>query len=124
MRGYEFDMDKKYGVRDERKGGWSWIYNRIISDPHITPSDKIVYLALATFAGCETIRPSIQGIAKRCNRSIRTVQRVIRKLDDMEIITISHGGGELTNEFVLLKKAQDGCKKCRLKLGETDDLIH
>lgn len=106
-------MAKEVEIRDMRNGEWSWVYNALIADPHLSPQDKIIYNSLASFAGMHEIRPSYATIGKRANLSERTAIRSIQKLESVGYITTEKkdGGRHRTNRYFLLKRLK-GCLKC------------
>lgn len=108
---------KQFQVRDTRNGEWHWVYNAVIADSHLTPADKLIYSALATFSGYSEIYPSFKSIAERANLSERAAQSAIKKLEKIGYISKTTGGGRFrTNAYNLLKMPK-GCKLCTVSKG-------
>ena len=107
-------------IRDTRNGDWFWVYKSVLADPHLNPTDKLTYSALATFGGCKEINPSFKGIAERATLGERTVKRSIKKLIKVGYVSVDKGGGRhKTNVYFLLKKPK-GCQFCTVsKLCQT-----
>ena len=104
-------------VRDTRNGEWAWVYNAVISDPHLSASDVRVYGALSSFGGYQITNPSIKQIAERGQMSIRQAKVSIKKLEEIEYISIEKGQGRgNSNVYYLLKKPK-GCKICTISKG-------
>src|SRR3990167_9193226 len=101
-------------IRDSRNGEWSWVYNALIRDPHLSATEKVVYAALATYGALKEIRPSYETIAEGANISKRSAQMSVKKLIEMEYISVEvNAGRNHTNIYYLLKKPK-GCKLCAL----------
>ena len=105
-------MYKNIVVRDLRNGEWSWVYNSLIADPHISASDVRVYAAIASWGGCDTIYPAFEDIAKRASLSKRACISAVKKLEEVGYLSVETGGGRgKANEYKLLKMPK-GCKLC------------
>ena len=99
-------------IRDLRNGEWSWVYNALIGDPHLTPAEKCIYASLASWGGCDSIHPSFEEIAKRASLSVRVAKTAIKKLNEVGYLETKTGGGNgKSNEYQLLKISK-GCKIC------------
>ena len=108
----------KIKIRDARNGEWSWVYNALLADPHLTPAAKLIYSSLCTYGGCEKIYPTLEQIAKRVDMSRSIAKRSIKKLQDIGYIEIKKGGGRgKANEYLLLKMPK-GCIMCPLSGGK------
>ena len=105
-------MTEEIEIRDTRNGQWSWVNNAVIADPHLTPAEKLVYAALATFSGCPEIRPSVPILAERCSLSIRTVQMAFNRLEDVSYARVERLSGGGPSVYYLLK-ATKGCHLCQ-----------
>ncbi len=111
-------MDKeKIEVRDTRNGEWAWVYNAVISDPHLSASDVRAYGALSSFGGYQVINPSMDQIAEKGQMSIRQVKMSIKKLEDLEYIRIEKGRGRGNPNVYWLLKRPKGCKFCTISKG-------
>ncbi|MBI4128626.1 MAG: helix-turn-helix domain-containing protein [Parcubacteria group bacterium] len=113
---------ENFEVRDTRNGDWIWAYKSLVSDPHITPADKIAYEGLSAFEGSRGIFPSYESLAKRCALSVRKVKQAIHVLCEIGYVAIeSRGGGKgHTNTYLLLKRPK-GCIKCTDSNGAKND---
>lgn len=107
-------MSDSFGVRDRRNGSWLWVNTAVVSDPHLTAAEKIVYAGLASFGGCEKIFPSVATLVKRTSTCRRTVQGALRRLEDLGYIKPDDEGKQLEGPVIyILMKAMRGCKMCR-----------
>ena len=101
-------------IRDVRNGEWHWVYNSLLSDPHLFPNDKLVYSAISTFGGHQVIHPTIDQIGVRCGVSKRGVQMSLSKLEEVGYIRVEKSTGRgHANVYFLLKKSK-GCNSCVL----------
>ena len=101
-------------IRDTRNGEWHWVYNAVLADSHINPSDKLVYGAISTFGGHQVIHPTITQIAARCDLSERAVQMSIAKLEEVEYISQEKSVGRGNANVYYLLKSPKGCKFCTI----------
>jgi hypothetical protein len=101
-----------FQVRDHRNGKWAWIHDAVVADPHLTDADVRCYLALASFANCPEIRPSVSKLARRASLHERTVRRCVSHLAEVGYVRVRRGGGDRPNIYDLLK-ATGGCLLCR-----------
>ncbi len=104
-------------IRDTRNGEWHWVNNAVVACPHITHADKSVYSALATFSGCQEIRPTFQTIAKRSATSERQAKKAISRLIEVGYIVVKKGGGRGHANVYELAKCSKGCKLCTVSKG-------
>lgn len=110
-------MARTFKVRDLRNGSWYWVNTAVNACTHISSADKCIYGALASFGGCEEIRPPFEILAERSGTSVRQAKKSVRKLIDAGIVEIKQGGGRgIANVYDLLK-ADKGCKKCTVYKG-------
>ena len=105
-------MTEEIKIRDRRNGQWFWINNAVIADPHLTPAEKVVYAALATFGGYEEIKTSVPTLRKRCDLSIRKIRTAIKRLEDVGYLQIERRNDYSPSRYTLLKAA-NGCNSCR-----------
>lgn len=104
-------MKNNLEVRDLRNGEWSWVYNSLVIDPHLTPNDKTIYMTLATYGGMYEIRPSLEELAKNAGVGRRSAIRCVQNLIKLGYVAIKEGGGRgRCNVYLLLK--QKGCRRC------------
>lgn len=108
-------------IRDTRNGEWHWVYNALLADPHLTPGEKLVYSAISTFGGHQTIHPTKEQLAGRCGVDAKTVQRALKKLEEVGYLKVekSIGRGN-ANVYFLLKKPK-GCNLCPFIKGDIQD---
>lgn len=99
-------------IRDLRNGSWFWVNNAVNACRHITPLDKTVYGAIASFAG-ESFRPANADIADRCGGSERRVRGSIKALEGVGLLKVvrGQGGRGKVNAYELLKCLK-GCELC------------
>ena len=91
-------MTGEIEIRDRRNGQWAWVNNSVIADPHLTPAAKVVYAALASFAGYQEIKPSVPDLAGRCSLGIVSIP-----LLSVCSGHVGRGGGE-AHPLVLLRR--------------------
>lgn len=101
-------------IRDLRNGAWFWVNLAVMDCPHLTSTQKLVYMAMATYGGFKEIRPSVKVLAKRAGFSQRTVAYAINSLMDAGLIRKVSGGGRGKSNVYDLLKADKGCKRCRV----------
>lgn len=87
-------------------------YTRINNDilnAAISPNEHRVYAILCSFAygKKKTCFPGLQKISEKMGRSIRTVQRTIKKLADRGLITVTRRGNTKTNFYTIHDKIED-----------------
>ena len=104
-------------IRDIRDTDWHWVYNSVLSDPHLSPSEKLVYCALSTFSGYAEIRPSVKTIGERCSLSERAVQLAIKKLEKIDYIQVEKNTGRGHANIYKMLKRPKGCKFCTFSKG-------
>lgn len=105
-------MSAEIEIRDTRNGSWYWVNTAVNACPHLDPIDKVVYGALASFAGFQQIKPTMEEIAKRASVAKRATITSIKTLEKQGLITVTEGGGRgNTNTYVLLK-CPKGCTSC------------
>ena len=104
-------MTEEIEIRDRRNGQWAWVNNSVIADPHLTPAEKVTYMALATFAGYQEIKPSVPDLATRCSVSIRTVRMAIKRLEEVGYLQVDRRNDYSPSKYSLLK-AVNGCNSC------------
>lgn len=109
-------------IRDTRNGDWHWVYNALLADPHLTAGEKIVYSAISTFGGHQVIHPTKEQLAVRCGMDEKTVQRAIKRLEEVGYLSMDKSTGRgNANVYYLLKKPK-GCNLCPFaKGGHSDD---
>lgn len=112
--------DEKIKVRDLRNGDWYWI-NKVILDEYgekLKPIGIAIYNCLAAHANQEGFCfPSHQTIADRIGASISSVQRGIRQMIKLGII--SKGRRRYSNVYYLLKLDRSERPNSN-KIGQSD----
>ena len=110
-------MDEKvFEVRDTRNGSWLWVYNAVVSDKHLTASDKLVYSGLASYSGNGGIYPSMDTLSQRCNVSRRQVILSVAKLVEVGYVSYAKGGGRGHSNRYVLCKMPEGCNRCTVSV--------
>lgn len=108
-------------IRDTRNGEWFWVYNALLADPHLTTGEKLVYSAISTFGGHQVIHPTKEQIAARCALDEKTVQRAIKRLEEVGYMSMDKSTGRgNANVYYLLKKPK-GCNLCPFIKGDIED---
>ena len=101
-------------IRDTRNGDWYWVNNALLACESISITDKVVYSALATFAGYNEIRPTFEIIADRCSVSVRAAKDSVSNLKESGFVNIKNHGHKKVANVYELNKAITGCiKKCK-----------
>lgn len=108
-------------IRDTRNGEWHWVYNALLSDPHLTPGEKLVYSSIATFGGHQTIHPTKEQLAGRCGLDPKTVQRALGRLEEVGYLRAERGVGRGNASVYYLLKRPKGCKLCPFIKGDIYD---
>lgn len=108
-------------IRDTRNGDWHWVYNALLADKHLTAGEKIVYSSISTFGGHQVIHPTKEQLAERCGMDEKTVQRALKKLEEVGYLSIDYSTGRgNANVYYLLKKPK-GCNLCPFIKGDIED---
>ena len=108
-------------IRDTRNGEWHWVYNALLADPHLTAGEKLVYSSISTFGGHQVIHPTKEQLAERCAMDGKTVQRAIKRLEEVGYISLDQSVGRgNANVYYLLKKP-NGCNLCPFTKGDIQD---
>lgn len=104
-------------IRDTRNGDWHWVYNALLADPHLTAGEKLVYSAISTFGGHQVIHPTKEQLSERCSLDEKTVQRAIKRLEEVGYLSTDKSTGRgNANVYYLLKKSK-GCNLCPFEKG-------
>jgi Helix-turn-helix domain len=81
---------------------WNWFLDR----EDLTVADKLVWIALKSYAGYREVRPSVKTVAKRASVSVRTAQRSFDVLSKIGLLRVERrnrpDGGFATNRYILL----------------------
>ena len=81
---------------------WNWFLDR----EDMTVADKLVWIALKSYAGYREVRPSVKTVAKRASVSVRTAQRSFDVLSKIGLLRVERrnrpDGGFATNRYILL----------------------
>lgn len=101
-------------IRDTRNGDWHWVYNAVLADPHLTTAEKLVYAAISTFGGHQTIHPTLIQIGERCGVDERTARRSLRTLEEVGYLKTDLSTGRGNANVYYLLKSPKGCLKCPL----------
>lgn len=107
-------------IRDTRNGSWYWVNTAVNACCHISSTDKVVYGALCTFAGCIEIHPSYPEISKRSAVSERACKNSIQTLIKVGYLLVEKGGGKGNANVYILLKVPKGCTACTVSKGCTD----
>jgi hypothetical protein len=85
---------------------WNWFLDR----EDLSNNEKMIWIALKSYAGYQEIRPSIMSISKRASVSVRTTQRTLSSLAEKQIIHVDPRadvkGCPLPNRYTLLPLKQ------------------
>ncbi len=108
-------------IRDMRNGEWHWVYDSVIADPHISPTDKVVYSALSTFGGYKEMHPALETIAERACLSERATRNSMRRLEEVGYIKVDKKTGRGNANVYYLLKMVKGCKLCPFYKGGKEE---
>jgi len=90
---------------------WAKVPLSVLCDPHLTPNAKVVWAALATFAGCRQKYPTVATIGARSGLSERSVQRGLRELEVGGYLAVDGGrGGRGRARVYTLLSEKKGCQ--------------
>ena len=71
-------------------------------DIDVPQTEKMVLLCLCDYANDEgECWPSVESLSRKCSVSDRTVQRAIRKLQDMGILKVRQSQGRIANVYAI-----------------------
>lgn len=92
-------------INPRLKGGFGQVSNTVIRDPNISLQQKAVYSYLASYANSVTndTYVGINKLANECGISQSTIKRILRELEDNNIIRREPRGKGLTHLTILLK---------------------
>jgi len=95
---------EKFQIRDLRNGDWFWVNRLVLDCPYLRPSDKMVYLTLAYFAGKnkQKVYPSLETICRLAGVKRNTAVNSIKKLEEYFFIKVERKEGRV-NIYTLLK---------------------
>lgn len=98
-------------IRDQSGDPFTAVWNWLLDRTDLRVSEKLVWIALKSYAGYREIRPSVQAVAKRASMSVRTAQRSFDVLSKKGFLRIERrsrpDGGFATNRYVLLASSRD-----------------
>jgi len=97
------NFKKPIEIRDLRNGSWVWVHTHILRDKRLSKSDKLVYLAIASFTNnSQEAYPSVEKLAEIAVSTSRQVYISIKSLESMSYIGIERRHGK-PNLYSLLK---------------------
>ena len=98
-------------IRDQSGDAFTAVWNWMLDRSDLTGTEKLVWIALKSYAGCREIRPSVQTVARRASVGIRTVQRTFEVLSSKGLIRVERrtrpDGGFATNRYILLPSSRE-----------------
>ena len=99
-------FDGEIEIRDQSGEAFTAVWNWLLESRDLTGTEKLVWIALKSYAGCSEIRPSLKTLSRRASVSRRTVQRTIDTLSKMNLLRVEPrsrpDGGDATNRYILL----------------------
>ena len=88
-------MGAKIQKKSEDSNGYAIIQRSIIQNPAVSDNAFRVYSLLSAYIGNnKDCWPSISTIQKKLNRSYRTIERAIKKLEELGIIEVDRSDGK------------------------------
>jgi hypothetical protein len=104
--GSDQKTDDKIEIRDQSGDPFTAVWNWLLDCRGLSGTEKLVWIALKSYAGYREIRPSVQTVARRAGVSIRTVQRTIIALTTKSLLRVERrsrpDGGFAANRYILL----------------------
>jgi hypothetical protein len=98
-------------IRDQSGDPFTAVWNWMLDRSDLTNTEKLVWIALKSYAGCREIRPSVQTVARRASVGIRTAQRCFDVLTGKGLIRVERrtrpDGGFATNRYILLPSPRE-----------------
>ena len=95
-------------MNKKSRSGFTMVYNAFLDYPELTQHDKMVFIAIKSFANNETNQayPSLATISRISGVSIAQVRRSLKKMQEMEILKIEkrtdeYNNGRLYNLYTL-----------------------
>ena len=97
------EENHKPEVRDLRNGDWFWINKQILEDTDLKASDKLVYSALAYFAGNtnQMCYPSISQLIQLTGLTRPTIINAIKNLENRGYIKVERSAGRISVYYLL-----------------------
>jgi len=97
------EENPKPEVRDLRNGDWLWINKQILEDTNLKASDKLVYSALAYFAGNtnQMCYPSISQLMQLTGLTRPTIINAIKNLENRGYIKVERSAGRISVYYLL-----------------------
>ncbi len=106
MKTEQKSLSDEIEIRDQSGDPFTTVWNWMLERSDLTGTEKLVWIALKSYAGCPEIRPGVQTVARRAGVSIRTAQRCFEVLKKKALIRIEGrtrpDGGNATNRYILL----------------------
>jgi hypothetical protein len=106
MKAEQINISDEIEIRDQSGDPFTAVWNWMLERSDLTGTEKLVWIALKSYAGCPEIRPGVQTVARRAGVSIRTAQRCFEVLKKKALIRIEGrtrpDGGNATNRYILL----------------------
>jgi hypothetical protein len=92
---------------------WAKVPLSVLCDPQISANAKVIWAALATFAGCRQKYPTVATIAARSGLCERSVQKARCELEVSGYLVVDggRGGRGRANLYTLLSEKK-GCQPC------------
>lgn len=95
-------------MKKQSRGGYTRVYNAFLDYPDLSQHDKMVFIAIKSFANNETNQayPSLATISRISSVSIAQVRRSLKKMQEMNILKIEkridkYNNGRLSNIYTL-----------------------
>jgi len=93
-------------IRDQSGDPFTAVWNWLLDRTDMGGTEKLVWIALKSFAGFREIRPSVKAVARRASVSVRTVQRSFDVLSKKGFLRVERrsrpDGGDAANRYILL----------------------
>ncbi len=93
-------------IRDQSGDPFTAVWNWLLDRTDMGGTEKLVWIALKSFAGFREIRPSVKAVARRASVSVRTVQRSFDVLTKKGFLRVERrsrpDGGDAANRYILL----------------------
>ena len=106
MNTQKTDINQEIEIRDQSGDPFTAVWNWLLDRTDMGGTEKLVWIALKSFAGFREIRPSVKTVARRASVSVRTVQRSFDVLSKKGFLRVERrsrpDGGDAANRYILL----------------------
>lgn len=88
-------------IRDIRQTTWFWVDNSVM-DMNLTSNQFTVYCLLVRMSKENVCYPSMRAVAKKLHLGLTTVNEAIKKLKELNLISVESGDKDASNVYTIL----------------------